>query len=65
MPKMKTNRSASKRFRVTRNGKIMYAHSGLRHNLENMSGKRKRASARPDQIAEVDHPTILRMLGRR
>ncbi len=65
MPKMKTNKSASKRFRPTRKGKIMYVHSGLRHNLEHMSGQRKRASARPASLAEVDRPAILRLLGRR
>jgi large subunit ribosomal protein L35 len=65
MPKMKTNKSASKRFRPTRKGKIMYVHSGLRHNLEHKSGKQKRAIAKPASIAEVDRPAILRLLGRR
>ncbi|MBU6363638.1 MAG: 50S ribosomal protein L35 [Miltoncostaeaceae bacterium] len=65
MPKMKTNKSASKRFRVTRKGKVMYVHSGLRHNLEHKSAKLKRSSARPAEMAEVDRPEILRLLGRR
>jgi len=65
MPKMKTNKSASKRFRVTRKGKVMYVHSGLRHNLEHKSAKQKRAIARPAEMAEVDRPEILRLLGRR
>jgi large subunit ribosomal protein L35 len=65
MPKMKTHKSASKRFRVTRKGKIMYVHSGLRHNLENVSSKRHRAIKRPASIAAVDRPAILRLLGRR
>jgi large subunit ribosomal protein L35 len=65
MPKMKTNQSASKRFRPTRKGKIMYVHSGLRHNLEHKPGKLKRSSARPASLAEVDRPAILRLLGRR
>ena len=50
---------------VTRKGKIMYVHSGLRHNLEHMSAKQKRAIGRPASIAEVDRPAILRLLGRR
>jgi large subunit ribosomal protein L35 len=62
---MKTNKSASKRFRVTRKGKVVYVHSGLRHNLEHKSGKQKRAIARPATLAEVDRPEILRLLGRR
>ena len=65
MPKMKTNKSAAKRFRVTRKGKVMYVHSGLRHNLEHKSSKLKRSSARPAEMAEVDRPEILRLLGRR
>ena len=65
MPKMKTNKSASKRFRPPRKGKIMYVHSGLRHNLEHTPGKLKRSSARPASLAEVDRPAILRLLGRR
>ena len=65
MPKMKTHKSASKRFRVTPKGKIMYVHSGLRHNLEHKPGKLKRSSARPASLAEVDRPAILRLLGRR
>ena len=65
MPKMKTNKSASKRFRPTRKGKIMYVHAGLRHNLEHKPGKLKRSSARPASLAEVDRPAILRLLGRR
>ena len=65
MPKMKTNKSASKRFRVTRNNKVVYVHSGLRHNLEHKSGKLKRSSARPNVLAEVDRPAVLRLLGRR
>jgi len=43
----------------------MYVHSGLRHNLEHKSGKQKRAIARPAEMAEVDRPEILRLLGRR
>jgi large subunit ribosomal protein L35 len=65
MPKMKTNKSASKRFRVTPKGKVVYVHSGLRHNLEHLSSKRHRAIKRPATINEVDTPAILRLLGRR
>ncbi|MFA7112850.1 MAG: 50S ribosomal protein L35, partial [Sphaerochaeta sp.] len=33
MPKMKTRRSAAKRFRVTGTGKVRYKKQGLRHIL--------------------------------
>ncbi|MSO44198.1 MAG: 50S ribosomal protein L35 [Thermoleophilia bacterium] len=65
MPKMKTHKAASKRFRVTPKGKIVYVHSGLRHNLEHLSSKSHRAIKRPATLAEADRPAILRLLGRR
>lgn len=42
MPKMKTKKSFSKRFRVTANGKVKYKKQGLRHILTKKSTKRKR-----------------------
>ena len=65
MPKMKTNKSASKRFRVTRKGKVEYQHSGLRHNLEHKSGKKKRRNAKKDLLSPHMKDTVLRLLGRR
>lgn len=43
MPKMKTNRSAAKRFKVTASGKIMHKRCGKRHLLRKKSAKTKRA----------------------
>jgi large subunit ribosomal protein L35 len=65
MPKMKTSRSATKRFRVTPTGKVMYVKSGLRHNLEVKSGKRKRTLARPGVLADPAAEQALTMLGKR
>ena len=42
MPKMKTKKSAAKRFRKTGSGKIMYNKSGNRHLSTRKSSKRKR-----------------------
>jgi large subunit ribosomal protein L35 len=42
MPKLKTNRSAAKRFKFTKNGKVKRASSHLRHNLSKKSPHRKR-----------------------
>lgn len=33
MPKLKTNSSAKKRFKVTGSGKVMVTQSGKRHNM--------------------------------
>jgi len=41
MPKMKTRRSANKRFKVTATGKVRYKHQGLRHILTKKTSKRK------------------------
>lgn len=42
MPKMKTRRSAAKRYKKTANGKIKYKKQGLRHILTKKGAKRKR-----------------------
>ncbi|MCF7927970.1 MAG: 50S ribosomal protein L35 [Spirochaetales bacterium] len=42
MPKMKTRRSAAKRYKFTANGKVAYRKQGLRHILTKKSPKRKR-----------------------
>ena len=42
MPKMKTRKSASKRYKVTGSGKVKYKKQGLRHILTKKSSKRKR-----------------------
>lgn len=65
MPKMKTNRSAAKRFKVTPKGKVLYVHSGKRHNLENMTGKKKRQLGSLDQLSEANTKHVLHLLGRR
>ena len=65
MPKMKTNRAASKRFKVTPTGKVMYVHSGKRHNLESMSPKRKRHASTLDVLDATNTKHVLRLLGKR
>ncbi len=65
MPKMKTNKSASKRFRVTPKGKVMFGAAGLRHNMEHMSGKNKRRQARHHELPSEHAATALRLLGKR
>ena len=42
MPKMKTKKSAAKRFKVTGSGKLTYNKSGNRHNSTKKTSKRKR-----------------------
>jgi large subunit ribosomal protein L35 len=42
MPKMKTNRGAAKRFKVTGSGRIKHAAANRRHILTKKAQKRKR-----------------------
>jgi large subunit ribosomal protein L35 len=45
MPKVKTHTGASKRFKVTSKGKILFNKSGRRHLLSKKTSKRKRRLA--------------------
>jgi large subunit ribosomal protein L35 len=42
MPKLKTNKSASKRFKLTKKGKLKRFKQGKRHLLTSKSSNRKR-----------------------
>ena len=42
MPKIKTRKSAAKRYSLTGSGKVKYKKQGLRHILTKKSRKRKR-----------------------
>jgi large subunit ribosomal protein L35 len=42
MPKMKTHKSAAKRYKITAGGKVKYKKQGLRHILTKKTTKRKR-----------------------
>jgi large subunit ribosomal protein L35 len=42
MPKIKTHSGASKRFKLTGDGKILFSKSSRRHLLSKKSSKRKR-----------------------
>lgn len=42
MPKIKTHSGAKKRFKVSKNGKIIRAHANKSHILNKKSTKRKR-----------------------
>ncbi len=50
--KMKTNRTAAKRFRVTAKGKIKYWRGGVSHYNTKKSSKRKRQGRKPQYVPE-------------
>jgi len=59
---MKTNSSAKKRFRVTKNGKVMRGHAYHSHLLTKKSKKRKRNLVKMDSIAKADEKRMKRLL---
>lgn len=65
MPKMKTNRAAAKRFKVSGTGKAMRGHSGLRHGMIGKTRSRKRKLVGMTPVADADQARVLRMLGKR
>jgi large subunit ribosomal protein L35 len=61
MPKIKTNRSAAKRFRVTGTGKYKFSKSHASHILTKKTRKRKR-SLRQAQVADITNMKEIRRL---
>ncbi len=62
MPKMKTNRAAKKRFKLTATGKVRRRHGFLRHINTHMTSKRKRRLRQPALVDQADEKNIKRLL---
>ena len=65
MPKMKTNRAATKRLRLSAGGKLMRRRAFKSHLLEHKSPKRLRKKRRDTGVAPPDTHEALRLLGKR
>jgi large subunit ribosomal protein L35 len=65
MPKMKSNRAARKRFKLTGTGRVKRAQSGLRHGMIGKGRARKRRLGGTTMVADVDAPRVVKMLGKR
>ncbi len=63
MPKQKTNRSALKRFKVTKGRKVRRNKAYRRHLLAGRSAKRKRQLRKPGLVCAAERRTYLRLLG--
>ncbi len=61
MPKIKTNRSAAKRFKKTGSGKYVFAKSHASHILTKKTTKRKRSLRQP-QLIKVSDMKEVRLL---
>lgn len=62
MPKVKTNSSAKKRFKVTATGEITFQHAFKRHILTKKTTKRKRALNKKGQVHDTNRKNVLRLL---
>jgi len=62
MPKMKTMKGASKRFRLTAQGKIKRKRSNANHILTKKSRDRKRSLRAPALVSDADSDRIRRLL---
>src|SRR4029079_4833571 len=62
MPKVKTNSSAKKRFKVTATGKITHQKSFKRHILTKKSKKRKRNMRKDGEVAKSHVDFVKRLL---
>ena len=62
MPKMKTNKSASKRFKVTKTGKIKRLKAFASHLKTHKSAKRRRNLRKADILEPEDMDRVKRML---
>ncbi len=62
MPKLKTHKGASKRFKVTASGKITRRHAYARHILTSKAPARKRRLGQAVVADKADQPALRRML---
>ena len=58
--KMKTKKIATKRFRITKNGKVMHRARGSRHIRRNKSKSRQRRQDRPAELTNVRFARVIK-----
>lgn len=62
MPKIKTHSGAKKRFKLSKNGKALHAHTNKRHILNKKSTKRKRGLRKTAITDKTNVAQIKRLL---
>ena len=62
MPKLKTNRGAAKRFKITGSGKVKRNNSHRRHILTKKTTKRKREMRHSSLVSRADLKLVRRLL---
>ena len=61
MPKIKTHSGAKKRFKISKNGKVIRAHANKRHILNKKTTKRKRG-LRKNVVADATNVNQVKRL---
>ena len=64
MPKMKSHSASSKRFSLTKSGKVKLNHSNRRHKLGIKTTKRKRALRSQGYLSESFAPTYRTLINK-
>lgn len=62
MPKLKTNSSAKKRFKVSAKGKILHKQAGKRHGMTKKSKAQIRKLRKGTVLSEANTPGVLKFL---
>jgi large subunit ribosomal protein L35 len=63
MPKMKTDKGAAKRIKVTGSGRLRRGQAFRGHNFETKSSVRMRRLGRSADVSKADEKSVRRMLG--
>ncbi|MDP3990707.1 MAG: 50S ribosomal protein L35 [Candidatus Nealsonbacteria bacterium] len=59
---MKPRKSILKRFKITKNGKILRRHTGLDHNLAKKSGNKRRKNSKWVALSKQEVKKIKKLL---
>lgn len=62
MPKLKTNRGAAKRFKITNSGKVKHYKAYASHLLSGKTTKRKRNLRKSELVSEREVKNVKRLV---
>lgn len=62
MPKLKTNKGAAKRFKITASGKVKRRKAGMRHILTSKAKGSKRVLRKAAYVEKTDADAIKKMM---
>lgn len=63
MPKQKTKKSAAKRFKISKTGKVIFSHQFQGHLMRKKSKRRIRRQKEPGILTGVFAQKVKRMIG--